>query len=179
MSQHLKTTLPIFQDELKPSVVNFQNFKEKDEGIKQREKRNFDSCHSPKELPTLEAGNQVWIPDLKVKGIVQKEAATRRYYVNTEKGTEVKRNRKHLNNRPEKGEAAEDDITTEQSNEDTKLQGEPVISKSGRVIKTPKRFIDHYWLCEQMFWSFHVFHANYYYVSENPKGDVMLVPCVH
>ncbi|EDO31272.1 predicted protein, partial [Nematostella vectensis] len=38
MSRHLRTTLPIVQDQLKASDINLHCFKEKDESIKLRQK---------------------------------------------------------------------------------------------------------------------------------------------
>ena len=87
MSRHLRTTLPIIPNQLRPAVIDCQRFKEKDEHIKIRQKRNFDSHHGAREQTPLDPGNQVWTPDLQTKGTVEKDAATRSYYINTEKGT--------------------------------------------------------------------------------------------
>lgn len=92
MSRHLSTTLLIIPDKLRPSVIDYQCFKEKDENFRLRQKKNFDSHHGRNELSPLDVGSQVWIPNLQTKGTVHKDAATRSYFVNTEKGVEVRRN---------------------------------------------------------------------------------------
>ena len=93
MSRNLRTTVPVITGQLKPSVIDCQRFRDKDQNIKQRQKRNFDSHHGVQELPTLNAGSQVWIPDLQTKGTIQKDVSTRSYSVNTERGTDVRKNR--------------------------------------------------------------------------------------
>ena len=102
MSSNFRTTVAVITGQLKPSVIDCQRFRDKDENNKKKQKRNFDSHHSVQELPILNVGSQVWIPDLQTKGTVQKDVLTRSYTENTERGAGVRRNRRRLNHLPEK-----------------------------------------------------------------------------
>ena len=73
MSSTFRTTVAVITGHLKPSVIDCQRFRDKDENNEKKQKRNFDSHHSVHELPILNAGSQVWIPDLQTKGTVQKD----------------------------------------------------------------------------------------------------------
>ena len=59
MSRNLRSTLPDVSENRVPKVVDSQVFEEKDEQIKDRQKRNHDSWHKAKELPQLEPGDCV------------------------------------------------------------------------------------------------------------------------
>ena len=120
MSTNLRTTVPVITGQLKPSVIDCQRFRDKDQNIKQRQKRNFDSHHGVQELPTLNAGSQASIPHLQTKGTIQKDVSTRSYTVNTERGTDVRKNRRHLNHLPEENKPNKDPRTTTWASQITK-----------------------------------------------------------
>ena len=53
-------------------VESFQ-LQQKDEDLKMRQKKNFDSRHRARDLPRLETGDTVWIPDRNSSGVVVEE----------------------------------------------------------------------------------------------------------
>ena len=144
-------TLPVIPDQLRPTVIGCQRFKEKVEHIKTRQKRNLDSHQGARELTPLDPGNEVWIPDLQTKGTVEKDAATRSYYIDTKKGTTVRRNRRVSNQLPERRDPGKESIAKEQSTEQTTnelptermaIDDTTQTTKSGRLIKAPSRYIE-------------------------------------
>ena len=94
----------------------------------------------------MNAGSQVWIPDLQTKGTIQKDVSTRSYTVNTERGTGVRKNRRHLNHLPEETsrmkiqerqpEQAKSPSDAEKSGSATKT------TRSGREVKTPNKYVE-------------------------------------
>ena len=135
--------------QLKPSVIDCQRFRDKDENFKQRQKRNFDSHHGVQELAILNAGSPVWIPNLQTKGTVQKDVLIRSYTVNTERRADVRRNRRHLNHLPEENKSNEEQIIQEQQPEQAKSPSDAEKSgsatkttRSGREVKTPNRYVE-------------------------------------
>ena len=97
MSRHLRSPVSVTQEQLKTiTVIDLQNFKARDESIKQRQKRNFYRQYGVRLFPPLHVGTQVWIPDLQTKGILKNDAATRSYSVETAKDT-LRLNWRHLN----------------------------------------------------------------------------------
>lgn len=64
---------------------NLDRFREKEDLLKQRQKRNFDRRHIAKSLDLLEKGDKAWISDMKKYGeIVSTAAHPRSYNVDTE-----------------------------------------------------------------------------------------------
>ncbi|KXJ23585.1 Retrovirus-related Pol polyprotein from transposon 17.6 [Exaiptasia diaphana] len=108
---------------------------------------NFSTCsqHRIKRAETLiTIQNFQMAENLQTKETVQKEAETRSYYVNTEKVTEVRRNRKHLNHLPEERNP-DKAAAGEQNKEQPKLEtanADTTQTRSGRVIQPPKRFVE-------------------------------------
>ena len=43
-------------------MVNPVEIEERDDWLKDRQKKNFDQCHRDKDLPELKMGDTVWIP---------------------------------------------------------------------------------------------------------------------
>lgn len=139
MGRKLRTTLPIARSELKPKLPDWTTFKVKDQDIKDRQTRNFDSRHGVRELPPLSGGDPVWITDQKTEGIVNKETADRSYQVDTSKGT-VRRNRKHLVVLPDtpKEETPRASEESQTPPDDTTK----VTTRSGREVRPPQRYKD-------------------------------------
>jgi len=166
MSRRLRTTVPIVASQLNPSVPDYATVKAKDDMIKERQKRNFDSHHGARELEPLCTGSKVWISDLKTHGTVYGNPQARSYVVATPNG-QIRRNRRHLAKLPEN--------TTEQSTAeqkladltpceslpsdeticiapsspyspattvDTKRTEHLQTTRCGRVVRPPKRFSD-------------------------------------
>lgn len=95
MNRKLRTTVPITREQRKPKVPDQQSLLAREEEIKRNQKKNFDSRHGVRDLPELEEGELVWIPDRQAEAVVQEEVATRSYNVSAPDGT-VRRNRRNL-----------------------------------------------------------------------------------
>lgn len=54
---------------------NLDRFREKEDLLKQRQKRNFDRRHIAKSLDLLEKGDKAWISDMKKYGEIVSTAA--------------------------------------------------------------------------------------------------------
>ena len=156
MGRKIRTTVPTVPSQLQPSWPYLDEFKEKDSALKARQKDNFDKGHCAKELPELDTGNSVWLPERQMEGqVIGSAGTTRSYIVETPKG-KLRRNRRHLGLMP-----VPVGMECESQNEDPPVQpssttptpvttpSEPVRSRSGREIKLPARFRE--WLYEHLF----------------------------
>ena len=76
MSRMIRTTPPGTREQRIPKVVEISNLK-KDEQIKEFQKRNYDQRHRTKDLPPLEPGETVWIPNRESEGAVREEISLR------------------------------------------------------------------------------------------------------
>ena len=94
----------------------------KDEAIKSRQKQNFDERHNARPLSTLQLGDKVWLSEEETMATVQSDAGTTSYNVNTESGSTLRRNRRHLVVIPE-----EENIQTEQNSTDSHQPAEFVM----------------------------------------------------
>ncbi len=63
MSRKLRTSLPCTRKHLAPAVTDIPSFQARDKHLKNRQKSNFDRRRGVRELPPLEAGERVWLPD--------------------------------------------------------------------------------------------------------------------
>ena len=70
MSRNLRTTLPVTREQRSPKVVNASELKEKDDRLKDRQKTNFYQRHRAKDLPEIQLGDTVRIPDRDSPGII-------------------------------------------------------------------------------------------------------------
>ena len=86
MGQKLRTTLPITTQQLKPHLPN-ASLVRKERRMRDRMKRNFDSCHKAAPLQPLNQGDIVWIPEDDSEGIVVEETSPRSYTVQKQNGT--------------------------------------------------------------------------------------------
>ena len=132
MSRNLRTTLPDIRERKVPMVVDPLVFKEKDNDIKQRQKRNYDSRHKAKELPLLEPGDSVWIPDRESTGRV---VAPRSLVVETSDGP-FRRNRQHLVPFPQ----TDTDCNSDQEGQSEPTHHRETRSRAGRLPPPPLRF---------------------------------------
>ena len=131
MNRALRTTVPTTREQRKPEVPSLNVVKERDALLKTRQKNNFDKHHGTRELPPLNTGQLVWLPESNVTANVGEQVAPRSYSVATPQG-EVRRNRRDLIQLPET-------ITTSNPLESTtpKLP----IRRSMRETNPPKRLI--------------------------------------
>ena len=67
----------------------------RDSKEKQRQAKNFNQRHAARELPVLEPGEDVYLPDKDRNGTVVNETATRSYIVQTDEGA-YRRNRRQI-----------------------------------------------------------------------------------
>ena len=95
MSRKLRTTIPVISDNLQPKLPNNSELRQKEEKMRQRQKKNFDSRHRAQILDTLLPGETVWLPDQRTEGTVVRDSAPRSYTVQTSKG-QYRRNRRHI-----------------------------------------------------------------------------------
>jgi transposase InsO family protein len=93
MGRHLQNSVPAPVEALvkrtNPDIAS------KEQAQREAAKQHHDLRHRAKELPPLNAGQSVWIRDMKTNGVVRKEVSLRSYAVSTPKGT-VRRNRSAL-----------------------------------------------------------------------------------
>ena len=144
MNRRLRANLPIVQSQLQPSVPDFSLLKAKEEEKKRNQKRVFDSRHAVQDLDPLFPGDEVWIPDHKTTGHVVEPIAPRSYHVSIPTGI-VRRNRAHLRRMPSSDRETATE-TAEPSNsanpQSSDLNNSITVTKSGRVSKPPKRWIN-------------------------------------
>ena len=102
MGRLLRSNIPVAAENLRPMWLNTKTLNildQKEQAYKSHMKENFDSRHAARNLPELERGGRVYIPDLQQEGVVKDAAATRSYNIETPHGT-IRRNRKDLNVQP-------------------------------------------------------------------------------
>jgi len=79
MNMSLHTTVPTTRRQRQPEVPKLEEVKERDALLKTRQKRNFDSLHGTRELPSLDPGQLVWLPESGVTANVEEQVAPRSY----------------------------------------------------------------------------------------------------
>lgn len=95
MGRILRTTVPTTRSQREPKVPDAAIVRSRDKKNKSRQKRNHDNHHGARELPPLQPGDHVWIPQRLQEGEVQGEVAPQSYEVEIE-GENLRRNRRHL-----------------------------------------------------------------------------------
>ena len=130
MNRKLRTMVPMTRKQRKPKVPDQQSLKAREEEIKRNQKNNFDSRRGVRDLPELEEGKLVWIPDRQAEAVVQEKVAPRSYNVSTPDGT-VRRNRRDLVQMPQ-ANVTETPETVESTNE-------PSVRRSTRVSHQVER----------------------------------------
>lgn len=132
MNRALRTTVPMTRSLRQPEVPNLEEVKERDALLKNRQKRNFDKHHGTRELPLLNSGQLVWLPESGVTANVGEQVAPRSYLVNTPQG-QIRRNRRNLILIPNTPN------TTVATNPSPSCS--PSVRKSTRMSCPPKRLI--------------------------------------
>ena len=101
--RRLRTTLPPLPGTLTPRTVNQETLRERDAAFKQKQKWNYDHHHGVWPLPELHPGDSVFVKSDGQKGwklpaeVVQQRAP--RSYIVQSAGGQLRRNRKHLQQR--------------------------------------------------------------------------------
>lgn len=148
----LRTTLPSLNNYKAVKKEEIKTFHTKDLAIKLRNKRNFDQRKGAQELPPLQEGTRVWIPNLKRYGEIEKRCQEPRSYIVATEGGKIRRNRRDLvvvkkdgktgNSKrvivgngyiPEEEEGTEEQ--KEEGKEDQKEDGEENQNEDGKVNK--------------------------------------------
>ena len=73
MNIKLRTTIPISRDLRIPKVPDYSDVVKRDSKEKQRQAKNFNQRHAARELPVLEPGEDVYLPDKDRNGTVVNE----------------------------------------------------------------------------------------------------------
>ena len=93
----IRTTVPVFPDQLKPSWLGLQELREHEQESKIVQTKRYNVNHRCTELPALKPGVHVWVVDQKKPAVVTERATTTRSYaVVTQDGNQIRRNRRHL-----------------------------------------------------------------------------------
>ncbi|CAG7723576.1 unnamed protein product [Allacma fusca] len=96
MNRKLRTLVPSAPKNLEPKLVNSENLEEREALRKERQKVNYDRRHGVREHETLQAGDTVWIKDVKTWGQIEEKASTPwSFIVKTPRGP-LRRNSFHL-----------------------------------------------------------------------------------
>ena len=144
MNRKVRTTLPIAEEQLLPSVPDRDLVRKKEEEAKQKMKKNFDRRHQVVSLPTLQTGDKVWVPEFETSGTVIEETHPRSYRVQLPTGI-LRRNRRHLISLPEGDESPPEQPIEDAESQSTRESGNntetEVTTRSGRVSKPPDRLM--------------------------------------
>ena len=157
----IRTTVPVLPSNLLPSWPQMAQLNQKN-NIKEKQKHYFNQHHRFQQLPEVSQGQTVWTPDRKENGEVVDKRMTPRSYVVKTPTTAVHRNRRHLilSSSPVKGNSVKEGLTphppltpkpvqssdtpdeiSKDSTEQNNLSNNTVQTKSGRVVKPPKRLV--------------------------------------
>lgn len=102
MSRLLNTTIPTTSTTLMPKIEDLELYKKKLRKRREKAKETYDKQHKAKELPELHAGRRLFLPDEKLHGTVtEKRKEPRSYTIPTEKGSELRKNRRAVIELPE------------------------------------------------------------------------------
>ena len=140
MGRSLRSTVPQSDHHLIPTWDYLSNFRKTEAKYRKEQKRNYDNRYKTRELPTLPNDTQVWIRsgERTEKGqVVAKEETPRSYVIQTHEGSQLRRNRSHLQEVPLKENTPT--ITPPPS----PLSEKRIImtrSKTGTEIKLPLRY---------------------------------------
>ncbi|MGH0155592.1 UNVERIFIED_CONTAM: hypothetical protein FKN15_064112 [Acipenser sinensis] len=102
MGCQIRTTVPMLEEKLKPKWISHRSVENKDRKAKETYKGFFNWRHSARALPELQSGQCVKVKLDDEKGwrtpdtVKSKPAEPRSYVVQTEDGTTLHRNRRHL-----------------------------------------------------------------------------------
>jgi len=106
---------------------------------------NYDDCRKVQDLELLTVHDQVWLPYQRTEGQVVATSSPCSYIVKTPKG-QYRRNRSHINLmlHPQDNISEEtspvDELLNEETNPKCDNSSVATWTRSGRVVKCPKRF---------------------------------------
>jgi len=143
MNRMLRTTIPTTRSQRLPRVPDQDAVRARDLKTKKRQKTNFDRHHGARELPQLEPGDTVWLPEKEAEATVQAEVAPQSFRVTTAEGAQYRRNRRdfiRLPDRPERENSDSPDPPERQSSDFTEQTESTRPRRSSRVSRPPERF---------------------------------------
>ena len=155
----IRTTVPVFSDQLKPSWPGLQELREHEQESKLVQTKRYNVSHRCTELPALKPGGHVWVVDQKKPEVVTEKATkSRSYVVLTQDGNPIRRNRRHLvslprtvqQELPQKEETTPSSLPSQQDGSpDNKTPTDAFeTTRPGRVVRPPirpiKRFLFFY-----------------------------------
>ena len=152
MGRVLRSTVPTTRAQREPRIPDLTSLRARDQKIKARQKKDFDSHHGARELSPLLPGDHVWLPERESEGEVHEEVAPQSYTVQSE-GGQICRNRRDLIrlpnpetvNQPQLDERIEPNRheQTEPSSDDRtrpdQLSTTQELRRSGRTPRPPDR----------------------------------------
>ncbi|KAL7851818.1 hypothetical protein SRHO_G00176030 [Serrasalmus rhombeus] len=96
MGKQPRTTIPQLPANLRPRWPNIRGLRKAETRAKEKQQRNYNLRHRARNLPPLQAGQNVWLEKERKSGTVVQQATTpRSYIIDTDEG-QVRRNRTHV-----------------------------------------------------------------------------------
>ena len=141
MNRKLRTTIPISRDLRIHKVPDYSDVVKRDSKEKQRQAKNFNQRDAARELPVLEPGEDVYLPDKDRNGTVVNETATRSYIVQTDEGAYRRNHRQIIPIPPPEEEVIPQSVLNQQRNRtefEHKRHGRYVYTKD--VLDMPKEW---------------------------------------
>ncbi len=115
MNRRLRTNVPVTREMREPNIPT-ASLRTKERTLRAKQTYTFDKHYGVRDVPPLDSGTLVWMPDRECEGMVREEVATRSYTVDTQEGTYC-RNRRNLIETPrDRGDDKGDDSEPEQPN---------------------------------------------------------------
>ena len=145
MSRILRSTVPTTRAQRAPQVPDSDVVQTKGQADKARQKRNFDSHHGARTLPSLMPGDVVWLPDRQTEGVVQDEVAPQSFQVVSPDGS-YRRNRQDIIQLPaSQAGNSSDESESSESVPTAQLNQSSEPRRSSRVPRPPER-LDPSWV---------------------------------
>lgn len=92
----IRTTVPVFPDQLKPSWPGLKQLHEHEQESKIVQTKRYNVSHWCTKLPALKPGGHVWVVNQKKSAVTERAATPMSYVVVTQDGNPIRRNRRHL-----------------------------------------------------------------------------------
>ena len=142
MGRKLRTTVPTIRQQVIPNIPDSAVVRKRDKQQNLRQERGFNSRHGARDLPELDPGDTVWVPDRTSEAVVRGGTNPRSYDVETNEGTTYRRNRRDVVLLPgeEQPADAERPVDTNTEPRDTAETLDVPTRRSGRATQPPQRY---------------------------------------
>ena len=147
MSRKIRTKIPTVDGNLKVKPADSLKLEHREEIYREKQRHDFDHRHRTHTLPTLQEGDQVFLPDRQESGQVTSSVHPRSVMVQTPKGV-YRRHRSQLNLLPKPTPEHSRDVSPGEPRvklPQPEVQSDstsPKTTRSGREVKLPGRFSD-------------------------------------